>query len=106
MYNSLFSLFHHDCIFQDNSFSFDTKELHQKAIRPTKYSVQDIADALYKIVIDSVSNCTDSQISLTLTGGYGQPGYSGLFTQGWDKAKLSYLRSSKGKRYFFCQKSC
>lgn len=68
-YISLFSLFHHNILFQNKTLSFNTKNLYQNAVKPAKYSVRDLADTLYNIVCDNISNFTDPQISLTLTGG-------------------------------------
>ena len=103
VYNSLFSLFHHNLLFQDKSLSFDTKDLYQNAVKPGKHSVQDLADKLYNIVGDAISNCTDSQISLTLTGGMDSRVILSCLLKAGIKPNCLTYGHSKAKDVFFAK---
>jgi asparagine synthetase B (glutamine-hydrolysing) len=66
---SLFTLFHHDIYYQNQTFDFDTKKLFQLSKKQSKYEIKDIAETIYAIVTENIENLNDSDISLTLTGG-------------------------------------
>lgn len=65
---ALYTLFHHN-IFKSNTFKFDSTDLYNRTKWKPKYEFQDLVDKLISIVIRDISNCKDSEISITLTGG-------------------------------------
>jgi len=65
----MFTVFHHDVEYKDERYVFETDELLSRSQKPEKISIREIADVLFKIVTDHLSGRTDSEISLTLTGG-------------------------------------
>ena len=66
---ALFSLFHHNISFQDQCASFDSEELYQNVQHPGINSIEHLANSIYNILTSSIGSLSDSQISLTLTGG-------------------------------------
>ena len=65
---ALFTLFHHN-IFKSNFFEFDSIDLYNRTKKKPSYGFQDIIDRIFSIVIKSLNNFKDSEISITLTGG-------------------------------------
>lgn len=66
---AIFSLFHHNVYSLCDIFSFDTENLHKLSENPPEYEVTDLANIIFKIIVDNISQYRDSEISLTLTGG-------------------------------------
>jgi hypothetical protein len=65
----VFTIFHHDVNYKDECYLFETDDLLARSLRPAKRSIREIADVLFRIVTDNLSGITDSDVSLTLTGG-------------------------------------
>lgn len=66
---SIFSLFHHNVNSCCDISTFDTENLLNISKNSPEYEIADLANIIYKIVIDNISHFKDSEISLTLTGG-------------------------------------
>lgn len=68
---TLFTLFHHDVDYNNQSLNFNTSNL-LNCVQSDKLSVmsyKEIADVIYNIVLSNVGSLTDKDIALTLTGG-------------------------------------
>lgn len=65
---ALFSLYHHNINYQDDLFDFDSKSL-LKGSADYSISIKDIADVLYRTIIDNTIGLKNNEISITLTGG-------------------------------------
>ena len=59
---ALFSLFHHDIGFGDDSISFNTVDLYENAARAYKMTVEDVANSIYGIITEHIGSFNDSQI--------------------------------------------
>ena len=67
--SALFTLFHHDITYQNNTFKFDTKYLYEIAQEQPKYNIEDIVDKFYCIITEHLNGYKNSEVSITLTGG-------------------------------------
>lgn len=65
----LFTLFHHNVDFSDEFLNFDSKQLYQLSQGNPSKGIEDIAQALYGVVTQSLKGYADGEVSLTLTGG-------------------------------------
>ena len=66
---SLFSLFHHDVLYLDKTFAFNSQNLYSLLKKETNYEIKEFAEVFQSIVAKNINGCNSEEISLTLTGG-------------------------------------
>jgi hypothetical protein len=66
----LFTLFHHDIRHHEDLDIYDTVYLYSLSAKRGFNDLKDIADSLFSIVTENIKKHKDSEISLTLTGGF------------------------------------
>jgi len=66
---ALFSLFHHDVFYENETFDYKTNVLEELSKENTSVSYEDIAENLLNIIKKNIQNIPLDKISLTLTGG-------------------------------------
>jgi hypothetical protein len=65
----LFSIFHHNILYQNQKMDFDTQLLFELTKSKKKYYIQEFANLFYQTVKTKIKGFQDTEISLTLTGG-------------------------------------
>lgn len=67
--SALFSLFHHNVDYHDDTFDFSTNDLYREFKKSNNLEIKDIADHIYSIILENSACYKDSEITLMLTGG-------------------------------------